>query len=115
MLHFSSNQLAFSANSRRSSLQASSLPSGSVRPVSIEEVTLETDDRQLLSATLFVPRERARAGAVVINSATATPQAYYYRYAQYLARAGIPVLTYDYRGVGRSRPPVTARIFRHHE
>ena len=37
-------------------------------------------------------------------SATATPQGYYRRFAEYAASRGFDVLTFDYRGVGRSKP-----------
>jgi predicted alpha/beta hydrolase len=41
---------------------------------------------------------------VVINSATAVPRRYYATYAQALAAEGYTVVTYDYRGIGGSRP-----------
>jgi predicted alpha/beta hydrolase len=41
---------------------------------------------------------------VLLNGATATPQRYYEPFARYLAAQGLAVLTYDYRGVGLSRP-----------
>lgn len=56
-----------------------------------------------LSATLFEPRQPARA-TVVVNGATAVPASYYARFAEHLASSGYRVLTYDYRGVGASRP-----------
>lgn len=44
-------------------------------------------------------------GAVVIvNPATGVLARYYHRYAAYLASQGFSVITYDYRGIGRSRP-----------
>ena len=42
--------------------------------------------------------------AVVINSATGVLARYYHRYARWLADEGFAVLTYDYRGIGASRP-----------
>jgi predicted alpha/beta hydrolase len=56
-----------------------------------------------LAATLFLPRG-ARKGAVLINSATAVPRKIYRGFAEHLAGLGCVVLTYDYRGVGGSRP-----------
>jgi predicted alpha/beta hydrolase len=44
-------------------------------------------------------------GAVVVNAATGVLARYYHRYARFLARHGFDVLTYDYRGIGASRPP----------
>jgi predicted alpha/beta hydrolase len=42
---------------------------------------------------------------VLINPATGVLARYYHRYARFLAGAGLRVLTFDYRGIGRSRPP----------
>src|SRR5574343_1964816 len=42
--------------------------------------------------------------ALLINPATGVVAKYYSRYAAFLARAGFLVLTYDYRGIGVSRP-----------
>jgi predicted alpha/beta hydrolase len=44
------------------------------------------------------------AHAVVINNATGVLARYYHRYARFLAGHGFDVLTYDYRGIGQSRP-----------
>lgn len=44
------------------------------------------------------------SGAVIINPATGVQARYYHRYAAFLARHGFDVLTYDYRGIGFSRP-----------
>jgi len=41
---------------------------------------------------------------VVINGAAAVPQSYYRRFAEHLAASSYRVLTYDYRGIGASRP-----------
>lgn len=41
---------------------------------------------------------------VIINAATGVLARYYHRYARFLAGHGFDVLTYDYRGVGKSRP-----------
>ena len=44
------------------------------------------------------------SGSVIINAATGVAARYYHRYARFLARHGFDVLTYDYRGIGLSRP-----------
>ncbi|RZA34879.1 MAG: alpha/beta fold hydrolase [Lysobacteraceae bacterium] len=44
------------------------------------------------------------AGTVVLHPATAVTQAYYEPFAAWLAGRGFNVVTYDYRGTGRSRP-----------
>ena len=41
---------------------------------------------------------------VIINPATSVRCRYYARFAEFLCRAGFDVLTYDYRGIGESRP-----------
>ena len=46
-----------------------------------------------------------RGGTVIVNCATGVLARYYHRYAQFLADQGFAVLTYDYRGIGASRPP----------
>jgi len=42
--------------------------------------------------------------AVLINSATAVPRRFYRHLAASLAEAGFTAITYDYRGIGDSRP-----------
>lgn len=66
-------------------------------------IEIVTQDGFLLGARLFEPRGPA-LGAVVIHGATAVKQTYYAPFAAYLAERGMRVLTYDYRGVGASRP-----------
>lgn len=44
------------------------------------------------------------AACVVINAGAGIPSTYYSRFATWLAAGGLPVLTYDYRGIGSSRP-----------
>ena len=62
-------------------------------------------DGYRLAATLYEPDPaRDRDVAVVIGSATAVPRGYYDAYARYLAGRGFWVLTFDYRGIGDSRP-----------
>ena len=65
---------------------------------------LPASDGYMLAATLFLPRG-AKHDAVLINSATAVPRKIYRGFATYLAGRGCVVLTYDYRGIGGSRPP----------
>ena len=42
--------------------------------------------------------------AVLVSSGTGFPKGFYARFAKHLAARGAAVLTYDYRGVGGSRP-----------
>ncbi len=58
-----------------------------------------------LSATLWLPETATPPTRVVIvNAGAGIPARYYDRFAAWLADRGLPTLTYDYRGIGRSRP-----------
>ena len=76
--------------------------------VDLSDVRLPALDGFALAATVFSPGPRVGAGSAsrvaVVNSATAVPRGYYRAYAEVLARRGWTVVTYDYRGVGDSRP-----------
>jgi predicted alpha/beta hydrolase len=65
----------------------------------MKTLELEARDGTPLGATLF----GSGADAVLIMAATGVPQQYYAKFAAYLADAGFSVLTFDYRGIGRSR------------
>ncbi|MCI0571776.1 MAG: alpha/beta fold hydrolase [Myxococcaceae bacterium] len=65
---------------------------------------LQASDGQPLAATLY-PADQDGPGAVVlVSSATGATQRYYARFATFLATRGLPTVTYDYRGIGDSRP-----------
>ena len=73
-------------------------------------LVLRTEDQVSIAATLHENECPAQAPAAVplvsiINAGAGIPAAYYTRFASFLADRGIPTLTYDYRGIGRSRPP----------
>lgn len=70
------------------------------------EVAIACRDGIVLGGHVWAPAGRAEAphGAVVINPATGVAARYYHRYARFLAGHGFHVLTYDYRGIGLSRP-----------
>ena len=62
--------------------------------------------RRTLSATLFEPlREVREPRVVVVAGATGVPQRFYRAFAAGLAADGFRVLTFDYHGIGASRPP----------
>jgi predicted alpha/beta hydrolase len=66
--------------------------------VELVEITLKAADGYPLGATLYGSGER---GALILP-ATGVPQSYYAKFASYLAARGFKVLTFDYRGIGRS-------------
>ncbi|MTJ80781.1 MAG: alpha/beta fold hydrolase [Telmatospirillum sp.] len=67
-------------------------------------VTISCADHVDLGGHLWRSASVAPLGRVVINPATGVLARYYHRYARFLAGHGFDVLTYDYRGIGLSRP-----------
>jgi predicted alpha/beta hydrolase len=65
--------------------------------------TIPARDGYPLAATVFRPPGSSQS-AVLICSATAVPQKFYQSFAEYLATRGHVVITYDYRGIAKSRP-----------
>jgi len=68
----------------------------------MEPVTIPLPGTDTIAATLWQAQD-ARA-VVLVHPATAVTQRYYEAFAHYLHGLGLHVLTYDYRGTGRSRP-----------
>jgi predicted alpha/beta hydrolase len=75
---------------------------GGARPVG-EPVTFRCRDGLELRGHIWPARQEAVA-SVIINPATGVLARYYHYYADFLAGEGFDVLTYDYRGIGLSRP-----------
>src|SRR5262249_52982075 len=69
----------------------------------VQGTAIAARDGYALAATVFTPEGPPR-GTVLVNSATAVPRRFYAGFAAYLAERGFACLTYDYRGVGGSRP-----------
>ena len=68
------------------------------------DVLIPARDGLKLGARLYSVPGSAPAGLLIVSGATAVPQGFYRRYAEAAVGAGFDVLTYDYRGVGRSKP-----------
>jgi len=76
-----------------------------------QAVQFAAGDGCALAGTWFAPDpQRRRPVAVVINCGAGIPAVHYRRFAAYLAAAGIGTFSYDYRGVGRSRPASLRRF-----
>ena len=71
--------------------------------ITARPTTIPARDGFPLSATLYAA-EPAPGRVVIISSATAVPQRFYRHYACALGAAGFTAVTYDYRGIGGSRP-----------
>lgn len=70
----------------------------------LQLAALRCSDGRLLAAQWFEPPAAQGLRAVaVIGAATAVPASYYRHFAEWLARRGYAVLTFDYRGIAASR------------
>lgn len=67
------------------------------------DIPITAADSHMLAATLF--DGGATDTVVLINSATAVPRQYYQCFASFIQQQGWSAVTYDYRGIGNSRPP----------
>lgn len=66
--------------------------------------TLIASDGYTLGASRYPARGPLR-GKLIVAGATAVPQGFYQRFARFASARGLETLTFDYRGIGRSRPP----------
>ncbi len=79
------------------------VPRSIAPPFRAANLPVRTADGFDLAATLYEPAYRPRAN-LLIHGATAVPQKFYRRFAEFMASRGYRVVTYDYRGIGQSRP-----------
>ncbi|HDR9179889.1 TPA: alpha/beta fold hydrolase [Burkholderia vietnamiensis] len=68
-----------------------------------EPIAFSAADGYALRGTLWSPDAPPRA-LVLIHPATAVPERLYAGFARFLTTRGFAALTYDYRGIGSSRP-----------
>lgn len=83
--------------------------SHALAPHSREDLQLAARDGVVLGASLYRPAQ-PRGLAVLLNSGTGIARQFYGAFAGHLAEQGISVLTYDYRGIGGSEKPPSARM-----
>ncbi|MCU0447999.1 MAG: alpha/beta fold hydrolase [Microscillaceae bacterium] len=69
----------------------------------IKQFKISAKDGFQLSARLYIPDNEA-IGIMVVNAGTCIRQNFYQKIAEYLVGQNYLVLTYDYRGVGESKP-----------
>lgn len=69
----------------------------------MEKLLLQTDDGNQIVAHIFKP-EKSNNKLLLINSATGVKQQIYFSFAQFFALNGFVVITYDYSGIGLSKP-----------
>src|SRR4051794_34246890 len=70
-----------------------------------EPIAIECSDGMQLACHWWQAARRPGHGTVIVNAATGVAARYYHPYAAFLSGHGFDVLTYDYRGIGLSRPP----------
>jgi len=75
-----------------------------LQPVEGREITLRCKDGVSLRGHVWSGCADPRCGTAIINAATGVRARYYHYFARFLAEHGFVVVTYDYRGIGRSRP-----------
>ena len=82
----------------------------------MKSIDVLTEDNYTLSVHLFEP-ESPTHKLLLINSATGVKQQIYFSFAQVFTAHGFTVITYDYRGIGLSKPqkmkgfPASMRIW----
>ncbi|WP_395448048.1 alpha/beta fold hydrolase [Aminobacter sp. UC22_36] len=75
-----------------------------VSAVDVRTVEIACRDGVALRGHIWPHARGEKAGTVIVNPATGVLARYYHRYAAFLAGHGFDVVTYDYRGIGASRP-----------
>lgn len=80
----------------------------------MEILKITARDGVPLGVTLYEPESPAAADhIVVVSSATGVKRRFYDRFARFLADSGFLVVTFDYRGIGDSRPTSLRRFEAH--
>ena len=68
-----------------------------------ETVQFNATDGYVLTGVLYQPPTQPKA-RIIVCGATGVPQLFYRRFAEYVTHFGYQILTFDYRGVGKSAP-----------
>jgi predicted alpha/beta hydrolase len=74
------------------------------RDAAAEGIVFTATDGYPLTGRIWQPNAATASVAVLINSGAGISSSYYDRFAEFIASHGAAVLTYDYRGIGKSRP-----------
>ncbi|SEL78696.1 alpha/beta hydrolase family protein [Acinetobacter sp. DSM 11652] len=74
------------------------------RSINKTQVQFPALDNYMLTGTRYLSSGVKTVARIIVASATAVPQPFYRRFAEYAAERGFEVLTFDYRGVGASSP-----------
>lgn len=69
----------------------------------MKSINIKTEDNYSLAVHIFEP-QNPNLKILLINSATGVKQQIYFSFAQFFSEQGFIVMTYDYRGIGLSKP-----------
>lgn len=69
----------------------------------MEKLILTTENQVSLAVHVFYPK-KSNGKLLLINSATGVKQQVYFSFANYFSEKGFTVITYDYSGIGLSKP-----------
>ena len=69
-----------------------------------QEILIQAKDGFNLSATLREPSNESIKGVVQIQCGAGIKQSFYTNFATYLSENGYATVTFDYRGIGKSKP-----------
>ncbi len=69
----------------------------------MQSINITTEDNYSLAVHIFEP-QNPNSKILLINSATGVKQQIYFSFAQFFSEQGFTVMTYDYRGIGLSKP-----------
>jgi predicted alpha/beta hydrolase len=72
------------------------------KPTPMTTFQIKTSDQVKIVVNHFVPAS-SNGRVVLINPATGIKQTFYFNYAEYLSELGYDVITYDFRGIGKSK------------
>ncbi len=72
------------------------------RSVEAKLATVPARDGVPLAVTVFTPKDGTTDRVIIVAAATAVRQSFYEPYARFLASSGCTVITFDYRGIGKS-------------
>ena len=70
-----------------------------------ELIHITTQDQYRLTGYHYRSVHHPHVATLIVAGATGVPQAFYRRFAEYMATLGYQVITFDYRGIGQSKPP----------
>lgn len=69
----------------------------------MKELILKTIDQIPIAVKIFEPKI-SNGKLLLVNSATGVKQQVYFSFSNYFVEKGFTVITYDYRGIGESKP-----------